>query len=199
MQIRELGCADYQQTVSKMQAFTANRMADTEDELWLLEHAPVFTQGLNGKPAHILAAGDIPVIQTDRGGQVTYHGPGQLVIYTLIDLKRLGIGVRQMVSLLEEAVITLLASQGIVAKSRSDAPGVYVYDEKIAALGLRVKRGACYHGLSLNVAMDLQPFTRINPCGYADLVVTDLYQLGVNLTMAQVKQQLTTILVAGLK
>jgi lipoyl(octanoyl) transferase len=199
MKIRDLGLADYAQTVAKMQDFTANRTAETEDELWLVEHAPVFTQGLNGQPSHILSAGDIPVIQTDRGGQVTYHGPGQLVIYALIDLRRLGIGVRQMVTLLEQSVIELLAPLGISAQARSDAPGVYVKDEKIAALGLRVKRGACYHGLSLNIAMDLQPFNQINPCGYPGLVVTDLSSLGVKLSFKQVKEQLTTIVLAQLK
>lgn len=199
MKIRDLGLADYAQTVAKMQDFTANRTAETEDELWLVEHAPVFTQGLNGQPSHILSAGDIPVIQTDRGGQVTYHGPGQLVIYALIDLRRLGIGVRQMVTLLEQSVIELLAPLGISAQARSDAPGVYVKDEKIAALGLRVKRGACYHGLSLNIAMGLQPFNQINPCGYPGLVVTDLSSLGVKLSFKQVKEQLTTIVLAQLK
>ena len=199
IKIRDLGIADYEQTVAEMQTFTAKRTAETEDELWLLEHDAVFTQGLNGQPDHILDAAEIPVIQTDRGGQVTYHGLGQLIIYTLVDLKRLGIGVRQMVSLIEDSIIELLAAFGIVANARSDAPGVYVNDEKIAALGLRVKRGACYHGLSLNVAMDLAPFKQINPCGYTGLAVTDLQTLGVNVTMEKVKQQLTAILVARLE
>ncbi len=194
MKIKKQGLADYEEMVVKMQAFTANRTAETEDELWVLEHGPVFTQGLNGQAAHILAAGDIPVIQTDRGGQVTYHGPGQLVVYTLIDLKRLGISVRQMVTLIEESIIELLAGWNIAAQARSDAPGVYVDNAKIAALGLRVKQGACYHGLSLNVAMDLSPFKRINPCGYAGLAVTDLQQLGVKSSIEIVEDRLTKIL-----
>lgn len=199
MKIKDLGVVAYEETVADMQAFTANRTVETEDELWLLEHDAVFTQGLNGQPDHILAAGNIPVIQTDRGGQVTYHGLGQLVIYTLIDLKRLGIGVRQMVTLIEESIIELLAALGIVAGARPDAPGVYVNNEKIAALGLRVKRGACYHGMSLNVSMDLAPFKQINPCGYVGLVVTDFQTLGVDVSMEKVKQQLTAILVARLE
>lgn len=194
MKIKKQGLADYEEMVAKMQAFTASRTAETEDELWVLEHPAVFTQGLNGQAVHILSAGDIPVIQADRGGQVTYHGPGQLVVYTLIDLKRLGLGVRQMVTLIEKSIIELLAGWDIVAQAKSDAPGVYVDNAKIAALGLRVKHGACYHGLSLNVAMDLSPFKRINPCGYAGLAVTDLQQLGVKSSIEIVEDRLTKIL-----
>ena len=158
----------------------ANKSAtpETPDEIWLLEHAPVFTLGLAGKPEHVLAPGFIPVIKIDRGGQVTYHGPGQLLVYVLVDLTRKGWGVRDLVSRLEQAVIDLLHDYSIHAVARRDAPGVYVDGAKIAALGLRVKRGCSYHGLSLNVAMDLEPFSRINPCGYAGLPVTHLHALG---------------------
>lgn len=160
-----------------MQAFTENRDADSEDELWLAEHPPVYTVGLNGKPQHVLDPGDIPVIAVDRGGQVTYHGPGQIVAYTLLDLRRLGLGPRQLVMALEQGVIDLLAEYGINAAGRREAPGVYVNGAKIAALGLRVRRGCCYHGLSFNVAMDLEPFGRINPCGYPGMAVTQLGNL----------------------
>lgn len=172
--VRELGRRDYVPVWREMQAFTERRAADTRDELWLVEHPPVFTMGLNGKPEHLLNPGDIPVVPVDRGGQVTYHGPGQIVAYTLLDLRRLGLGPRQLVTALEAGVIALLAEYGISAMGRRDAPGVYVDGAKIAALGLRVRRGCCYHGLSLNVAMDLEPFSRINPCGYPGLQVTQL-------------------------
>jgi lipoyl(octanoyl) transferase len=161
-----------------MQRFTAARGPDTTSEVWLLEHPPVFTLGQAGRREHILDPGDIPVVQSDRGGQVTYHGPGQLVAYVLLDLRQAGLGVRRLVSLLEDSVIALLADYEIKGHSRPDAPGVYVGERKIAALGLRVRRGCSYHGLSLNVAMDLQPFRRINPCGHAGLNVTELAQLG---------------------
>lgn len=157
-----------------MRAFTDARTADTPDQLWLLEHDPVYTQGLAGRPEHVLDAGDIPLIQTDRGGQVTYHGPGQLVAYPLLDLKRLGIGIRTLVGLLEQAVIDVLADHGVNAARRQGAPGVYVDDAKIAALGLKVRRGCSYHGLAFNIDMDLAPFQRINPCGFARLPVTQL-------------------------
>ncbi len=179
---RHLGRCDYPPVFAAMQAFTAARDADTPDELWRVEHPPVFTLGLAGKPEHLLAPGDIPVIQADRGGQVTYHGPGQVVIYCLLDVRRLGLSVRALVTALEEAVIELLAAYRIAAHARPAAPGVYVDDAKIAALGLRIRQGRCYHGLSLNVAMDLEPFTRINPCGYPGLRVTQLRDLGVDLT-----------------
>lgn len=175
--LRRLGRMDYAACLTAMQDFTDRRDAATSDELWLVEHPPVFTLGLAGKPEHVLDAGDIPVVQCDRGGQVTYHGPGQVVLYTLLDLKRADIGVKALVTTLEQAIIDLLATLNIDGERRAGAPGVYVAGTKIAALGLRVRRGCCYHGLSLNVAMDLTPFERINPCGYAGLAVTDLRTL----------------------
>lgn len=199
MIIKDLGLVDYQPTCQAMQDFTAHRDNTTEDELWLLQHQPVFTQGSNGKAEHVLNAGAIPVIQTDRGGQVTYHGPGQLVAYTLFDLRRNHIGVREMVTRLENSVITVLKGLGIDGKARKDAPGVYVDGRKIAALGLRVKRGACYHGVSLNVAMDLTPFNHINPCGYANMEVIDLASLGHDVTIEQVKQQFVSALNAQMQ
>ncbi len=170
--LRHKGLCEYTPTFQAMQAFTQARQNDTPDELWLLQHAPVFTLGLNARPEHLLAPGDIPVVQTDRGGQVTYHGPGQLVAYLLLDLRRRRLGVRQVVSAMEQSVIALLAEHGVNAEARADAPGVYVQGRKIAALGLRVKNGRSYHGLSLNLDMDLEPFQRINPCGYQGLEIT---------------------------
>jgi lipoyl(octanoyl) transferase len=167
-----------------MRAFTEARAATTPDELWWVEHPPVFTLGVAGKVEHLLAPGDIPVVRADRGGQVTYHGPGQLVVYCLLDVRRLGLNVRALVTTLERAVIELLAAHEIVAHARPDAPGVYVGDAKIAALGLRIRQGRAYHGLSLNVDLDLEPFARINPCGYPGLRVTQLRDLGVELTPA---------------
>jgi len=174
---RRLGRQPYIPVWTAMRAFSAARNPDTPDELWLVEHPPVYTQGLNGKPEHLLHPGDIPVVATDRGGQVTYHGPGQLVVYCLIDLTRAELGIRELVSALENAVIDLLAGYGVAAIARAEAPGVYVAGQKIASLGLRVRRGRAYHGLSLNVAMDLEPFSRINPCGYPGLGVTQLCDL----------------------
>ena len=170
--VRALGCQPYAHTWERMRAFTEARTPDTPDEIWWLEHDPVFTQGMKGRPEHVLAAGDIPVVQTDRGGQVTYHGPGQLVVYTLLDLRRLHIGPRGLVTRLENAVVACLADHGIAAHPRRDAPGVYVGEAKIASLGLRVRRGCSYHGVALNVDMDLAPFSRINPCGYQGLRMT---------------------------
>lgn len=172
--VRRMGLRDYEPVWRAMQTFTSERQEDTPDELWLLSHPPVFTQGQAGKPEHLLAPGDIPVIQIDRGGQVTYHGPGQLVIYLLIDIRRAGLGVRDLVSLIEQAIIDTLSAVRIDAQIRAGAPGVYVADAKIAALGLRIRRGCSYHGLSLNVAMDMEPFARINPCGYQGLAVTQV-------------------------
>jgi len=169
LHVRDLGVIPYADSFDAMRAFTAARTAETADELWLLEHPPVFTQGLNGQPGHLLAPGAIPVVHTDRGGQVTYHGPGQLVAYLLFDLGRARLGVRETVEHLESAVIGLLDGLGIPAAARRDAPGVYVEGRKIASLGLKVRAGRCYHGLALNVAMDLAPFERINPCGHAGL------------------------------
>ncbi|MHB1083855.1 MAG: lipoyl(octanoyl) transferase LipB [Thiobacillus sp.] len=162
-----------------MQAFTAQRSPDTPDEIWLLEHPPVYTQGQAGNPGHLIAATDIPVIPIDRGGQITYHGPGQIVAYVLVDLRRRGYGIRELVTRMEQAVIDLLAEQGITAARQHGAPGVYVNGAKIAALGLRVKHGCTYHGLALNVDMDLHPFTAINPCGYAGMRVTQCRDLGL--------------------
>lgn len=183
---RRLGLRPYAETCAAMQAFTAARDAHTPDELWFVEHAPVFTQGQAGRAEHLLAPGDIPVVLTNRGGQVTYHGPGQVVLYPLLDLSRAGMGVRTLVSRLEDAMIRTLAGYRIRAYARADAPGVYVDHDfgrgveraKIGSLGLRVSRGCSYHGLSLNVAMDLEPFSRINPCGYAGLRMTQVRDLG---------------------
>jgi lipoyl(octanoyl) transferase len=176
--VRDCGLVGYGAAWEAMREFTAARAPDTPDELWLLQHPPVFTLGQAARPEHLLAPGNIPVVATDRGGQVTYHGPGQVMAYTLLDLRRLEVGVRVLVERLENAVIALAAAQGIVAAGRRDAPGVYVAGAKLAALGLRVRQRGCYHGLALNVAMDLEPFSRINPCGYAGLAVTDLRTLG---------------------
>ncbi|HET7921848.1 MAG TPA: lipoyl(octanoyl) transferase LipB [Gammaproteobacteria bacterium] len=177
--LRDLGQVAYEPTWRAMQQFTEARNADTRDEIWFLEHPPVFTLGLAGKMEHVLAPGDIPVIHIDRGGQVTYHGPGQLVVYPLIDLKRLKLGVRALVEGIEHSVIDTLAHFGIAAHSKREAPGVYAPDgRKLASLGLRVRRGCTYHGLAFNVAMDLEPFTRINPCGYAGLEMTQVSALG---------------------
>ena len=181
--VRYLGVADYESTWHDMQSFTAARTADTPDELWLLEHPPVFTLGRNGKQEHLHDTRDIPVVRVDRGGQVTYHGPGQLVAYTLLDLNRRQLGVQSLVRLLEQAVINLLADVAIPAQRCEKAPGVYVDDCKIAALGLRVKRGCAFHGLSLNVNLDLAPFSMINPCGFNGLKVTRMSDLGIELSV----------------
>ncbi len=177
--VRQLGVCDYTPVWEAMREFTATRTSSTPDEIWLLEHAPVYTLGLNARREHVPAPRDIPVIHTDRGGQVTYHAPGQIVAYVLLDLRRRALGVRQLVSALEQSVMDVLADNGISAQTRRDAPGVYVNGAKIAALGLRVRQGRCYHGLSLNVAMDVAPYSRIHPCGYPDLPVTDMRTLGV--------------------
>ena len=176
--IRRLGLVEYEPTWRAMQRFTEERDAATPDEIWFLEHPPVFTLGMNASRAHLLAPGDIPVVQIDRGGQVTYHGPGQLVVYPLIDLKRAGLGIRDFVSALERSVIDLAAQFGISAECRRNAPGVYVAGRKLASVGVRVRRGGSYHGLALNVALDLAPFGRINPCGYQGLAMTQLSELG---------------------
>jgi lipoyl(octanoyl) transferase len=196
--LRRLGLRDYEPVRQAMRAFTDARDADTPSELWLVEHPPVFTQGQAGKPEHLLAPGAIPVVQSDRGGQVTYHGPGQAVLYLLLDLRRVGLGVRALVTHMEQAVIALLAEHGITALARPDAPGVYVNDAKIASLGLRVRHGRSYHGLALNVAMDLSPFARINPCGYQGLAVTQLADLGVDLAPEQAGLALAAALAAQL-
>lgn len=170
----DLGEQDYHSIWQKMQTYTNERDADTPDVLWLVEHPPVYTQGQAGKPEHLINANEIPVVKTDRGGQITYHGPGQLVAYPLLDLKRLGIGVRDLVTLIENSVIELLKEYGITSAAKQDAPGVYVDGKKIASLGLRVRRGCSFHGVAINVDMDLSPFHGINPCGYAGLEMTDI-------------------------
>ena len=176
----KLGLQDYEPVWRAMQRFTDLRNASTPDEIWFCEHHPVFTLGLNAAPEHLLAPGDIPVVQIDRGGQVTYHGPGQLMIYPLIDIRRAGLGVRDLVTALEQCVVDLAAEYDIEAASRRDAPGVYVDGVKLASVGLRIRRGASFHGMALNVNVDLEPFSRINTCGFQDLDVTDLARLGAN-------------------
>ncbi len=179
--LRRMGVTEYAAAYDAMRAFTARRTADTPDELWLLEHPPVYTLGQAGKPEHLLRDNGIPVVRVDRGGQVTYHGPGQAVAYVLLDLRRRGLAVKRLVGLLEQAVIDLLAAHGVAGARRAGAPGVYVDGAKLAALGLRVRGGCTYHGLALNVNMDLAPFRDINPCGYEGLAVTQLVDLGVGL------------------
>lgn len=189
-----LGLADYEATWHRMRELTERRGAHAPDRLWTLQHPPVFTLGLNGKREHLLAPGRIPVVPVDRGGQVTYHGPGQLVVYPLLNIRRRGLGVRALVTLLEESVIALLADHGVTARARPEAPGVYVDGAKVASVGLRVRRGCSYHGLSVNVDMDLEPFSRINPCGYAGLPVTDFKGLGVTLPIEAVEDRLAAII-----
>jgi len=188
--IRRLGRVEYASTWRAMQAFTAARDAATPDELWLVEHPPVFTQGLAGRAEHLLRETGIPLVRSDRGGQITYHGPGQAVVYVLLDLARRGLRVRDLVGRMEQAVIGLLAGYGIAAARVAGAPGVYVAGAKIAALGLRVRKGCCYHGIALNVDMELEPFSAINPCGYAGLRVTRLADLGVKRAAAEVGEEL---------
>jgi lipoyl(octanoyl) transferase len=188
--IRDLGQTDYHATWAAMRALTSSREPDSPDQLWLTEHMPVFTLGQAGDPGHVLAAGEIPLVRSDRGGQVTYHGPGQIVVYVLFDLARKRLGVRALVRLLEDAVVGLLARHGVTAEGRVDAPGVYVGAAKIASIGLRVRHGRTYHGLAFNADMDLEPFGRINPCGYRGLAVTDARRLGIADTVAVLKQQL---------
>lgn len=198
-ELRWLGRVEYEPTWRAMQAFTNERDASTLDQIWFLEHPPVFTLGMNAAPEHLLAPGDIPVVQIDRGGQVTYHGPGQLVVYPLLDVRRAGLGVRQLVMALESAIIDLLASWNIEAVAKREAPGVYVNGRKVASIGLRIRHGSSYHGLAFNVAMDLQPFQRINPCGYRGLEVTDLRSLGVNASVQEVADALSPRLLASLR
>ena len=196
--IRQLGRVEYVPTWRAMQDFTAQRGPDTPDELWLLEHPPVYTQGQAGKAEHLIAATDIPVVPIDRGGQITYHGPGQIVAYVLVDLRRRGYGIRELVTRMEQAVIGLLAGQGVTATRLAGAPGVYVDGAKIAALGLRVKHGCTYHGLALNVDMDLEPFAAINPCGYAGMRVTQCHDLGVGETVQALEQTLACALLEAI-
>ncbi len=192
--IRNLGKADYTNTWHAMKRFTDERLEETRDQLWIVEHPPVFTQGLNGRAEHLLSPAEIPVVQIDRGGQVTYHGPGQLVLYCLLDLPRRGLGVKSLVTTIEQSLIELLQLYQISAQSRPGAPGVYVQQAKIAALGLRIRKGCCYHGLSLNVDMDLEPFSRINPCGFEGLAVTQLRDFEVVDSVEQVGFKLAAIL-----
>lgn len=188
--VRSLGLQEWVTTSQAMHQFTDQRTPTTPDELWLVEHPAVFTQGQAGKPEHLLTTGDIPVVQSDRGGQVTYHGPGQQVMYVLVDLRRRKLGVRALVTALEETVIATLAEDNLAAYARADAPGVYVAGEKICSLGLRIRQGCSFHGLALNVDMDLSPFLRINPCGYADLKMTQLRDQGSKRTLTEVAQSL---------
>lgn len=181
-----------------MKQFTAERTSDTCDEIWLLQHPPTYTQGLAGKPEHLLRSTNIPVVKIDRGGQITYHGPGQIVAYLLLDLHRWKINVRELVRLMEQAVIDLLAQYGVSAKGREDAPGVYVGEAKIASLGLKIKHGCCYHGLALNVAMDTTPFANINPCGYTGLRVTQAFEFGITVPINELQAQLAQNLIHGL-
>ncbi len=188
--VRQLGRQDYVSVWRAMQKLTDTRQAEKTDEVWLVEHEPVFTQGQAGKPEHILGAGDIPVVQVDRGGQVTYHGPGQQVAYFLLDLRRKKLGVRQLVSAIEDSVVDLLSNYEIESSPRADAPGVYVEDKKICSLGLRIRRGCSFHGLALNVNMDLTPFARINPCGYAGMQITQIKDFQPNISLSLVAKDL---------
>ena len=190
LRVRRLGRVEYAPTFAAMQEFTATRTAETADELWIVEHPPVFTLGQAGKPEHLLRDIGIPLVQIDRGGQVTYHGPGQVVIYLLLDLNRRQLKVRELVRHIEQAVIDLLAAHGVTAERHTNAPGVYVAGAKIAALGLRIRRGCSYHGVALNVAMDLEPFANINPCGYNALQVVDLAGCGVQTTWEEAAKRL---------
>ncbi len=193
------GLRDYRITLDAMQSFTENRTPETADEIWILEHKPVFTLGLNGKREHLLNPGDIAVINTDRGGQVTYHGPGQLVLYTLLDITRLKLGVRQLVTILEQAVIDTIAQYGIRSNSKPEAPGVYVDNKKIASIGLRIRKGCSYHGISINNRMDLSPFDRINTCGYSDLDVTQLADHNVAIRNQELAVPLIHSIITALK
>jgi lipoyl(octanoyl) transferase len=197
--VRELGLQAYEPVWRAMQAFTDARTPTTPDEIWFTQHEPVFTLGINTAPEHLLAPGDIPVIQIDRGGQVTYHGPGQLMIYPLIDLRRAGLGVRQLVTALEQSVVELAAEFDIEAASRCDAPGVYVEGVKLASVGLRIRRGSSFHGMALNVDIDLEPFSRINPCGFKGLELTDLARLGAEHDLGIVRDRLLPHLLRHLR
>jgi lipoyl(octanoyl) transferase len=194
-----LGRLDYEPTWRAMQRYTQERGPDTPDQIWLLEHEPVFTLGMNGDASHVLLPGDIPVVRIDRGGQVTYHGPGQLVVYPLIDMRRAALNVRDLLNALERSVIEYASRFGVDAQCRLGAPGVYVDDRKLASVGLRIRRGGSYHGLSLNVRMDLEPFSRINPCGYAGLEMTQLYDLGGPGEVAAVAAEFGPLLAAKLR
>ncbi len=196
--VRLLGQQDYQACWDAMRQFTQTRNEFTPDEIWLCEHNPVFTQGQNGKPEHLLDPGNIPVIQVDRGGQITYHGPGQLMAYTLVDLRRKKLNVREMVNVLENAVIQLLSDYQITAHAKREAPGVYVENKKICSVGLRIRRGAAYHGLALNVRMDLEPFLRINPCGYTQLEMTQIADFQPEIEIKAIEDKLIDYLISNL-
>lgn len=198
LEFRRLGTRDYAATMTKMREWTHARGSETPDEIWFLEHTPVYTQGVSCRESVQDGVSEIPLLKSDRGGQITYHGPGQLVAYLLLDLRRLGLGVRQLVSLIETSLITLLDQFGLDAVTQPGAPGVYVDGEKIAALGLRVRSGCCYHGLSLNVDMDLDPFSRINPCGFSGLRVTSMKAQGLGVTVGEATDTLEEILRARL-
>lgn len=206
MILRRMGLCDYTQTWAQMRAFTDQRTSETPDQLWALQHPPVFTQGQAGKPEHLLAAGNIPVVQSDRGGQITYHGPGQLVMYVMVDLHRRGYGIRSLVTRIEGAIVTTLAGYGVTAYADPDAPGVYVDDAgglpgraKIGSLGLRVRRGCTFHGLALNVDMDMEPFLHINPCGYIGQRMTQLADLGCTRSVDDVATDLAAQLQHALR
>jgi lipoyl(octanoyl) transferase len=196
--IRHKALQDYLSCWQAMKKFTDERQPETPDEIWFVQHSPVFTQGQNGKPEHLLQQSDIPLVQTDRGGQVTYHAPGQLIVYTLIDVKRKKWNIRELVTRLEQSVITYLAHLNIEAKAQCKAPGVYVNDKKICSVGLRIRRGCAYHGLALNIDMDLTPFSWINPCGYQDLQMTQLKDLAATITMASVSHHFVEYLLQNL-
>lgn len=197
--IHSLGLVEYLPIWDAMKKFTAERTAETRDEIWLVQHPPTYTQGQAGRPEHLLRPAAIPVVKIDRGGQITYHGPGQIVAYLLLDLRRWKINVRELVRLMEQAVIDLFGEFGVAAQGREDAPGVYVGDAKIASLGLKIKHGCCYHGLALNVDMDLTPFAAINPCGYAGLRVTQCRELGITAGIGELQAQLSQNLIHGLR
>jgi lipoyl(octanoyl) transferase len=197
--LRELGLQSYEPVWHAMQHFTDTRTASTADEIWFTQHSPVFTLGLNSAPEHLLATGDIPVVQVDRGGQVTYHGPGQLMIYPLIDIRRAGLGVRDLVTALEQSVVDLAHDYGIEAAARADAPGVYVEGAKLASVGLRIRRGASFHGMALNVNVDIEPFSRINPCGFSNLEITDFSRLGAESELIRVRDALLPHLLKHLR
>ena len=196
--IRNLGLQDYDITWQAMQRFTHERTTDTNDELWIVEHPSIYTLGLSGKREHLLTIGNIPFINSDRGGQVTYHGPGQIIIYVLLDIKRLNLGIHQLVKILEQSMISVLAQHDISGLSRIDAPGVYVNDQKIGSIGLRIKKNCSYHGLSLNNNMDLRPFDHINTCGYSGLKVTQLSDLGVTVSSKELADSVTQAITAAL-
>ncbi|BCG65079.1 MAG: lipoyl(octanoyl) transferase [Methyloprofundus sp.] len=198
IKVRRLGLQDYLQCLQAMQDFTLSRGGHTTDEIWIVEHPAIFTQGLNGKAENLLRASAIPVVKADRGGQITYHAPGQLVVYTLIDIKRLQIGVRDLVTILEQSMIDTLAQYGLHALAKPEAPGVYIGDQKIGSVGLRIKKNCSYHGLSLNNCMDLEPFSYINPCGYQGLQITQLAELGVEIQTYELAVPVVNAIVSAL-